>query len=334
MSTKLFQATNLGSLDNIIFIIKMIIESPKAVPLRDLKKYCTGKSVDLAYSIDGIVTLLTSISWCKLEENNKLYVGKKVPTESLRKEDITLIRHKLIVDIFSSLKSGGVLQDFIDLNSVDYDKNRLKITVSQNAIPLSASGLKNLLISIGFLNIDSNKPHLYFIDDNFQSYFESEILSWLCKITAYTSETGLTYDKFKDLQKAKEAAGFLAEEFVLNYEKIRLAGHPLIFHIRQISRIKVDAGYDVISFNSLTSKTLDRYIEIKSFTGKPSFYWSRNEVEISRLQRKRYFLYLVDREKIDKLNYQPIIYRDPYKSLFNQDEWTKEPQNWFFWKKL
>jgi len=332
MSIKLFQATNIGSLDNIIFIIKTIIESPKGIPFRDMKKYCAGKSVDLAYSIDGIIDLLTSIGWCKLEENNNLLVDKKVPTESLHQEDVTSIRNRLIIDIFSSLKSGGALHDFIDLNSIDFDTSQSRITVSQNAIPLSASGLKNLLISISFLNIDSKKPHRYYIDDKYQSYFETEIIDWLHETTAYAPETGLTYDEFKKLQKSKEEAGFRAEEFVINYEKLRLDGHPLLSQIRQISKIKVDAGYDVISFNSLSSKIHDRYIEVKSFTGTMGFYWSRNEVEVARFHGERYFLYLVDRGKIKRSNYQPMIYMDPYKTLFDQGGWTKEPQNWYFRK--
>jgi len=29
-------------------------------------------------------------------------------------------------------------------------------------------------------------------------------------------------------------------------------------------------------------------------------------------------------------NYSPIIIKNPYESVFNNDEWSKEPQSWKF----
>lgn len=54
------------------------------------------------------------------------------------------------------------------------------------------------------------------------------------------------------------------------------------------------AGYDILSFNSATSLSYDRFIEVKSFHGKPHFYWSSNEKNTSELWGDKYYLYLVD----------------------------------------
>src|SRR5690606_34881470 len=92
--------------------------------------------------------------------------------------------------------------------------------------------------------------------------------------------------------------------------------------------IKVDAGYDIISFDSLMSKEPDRFIEVKSFFKSPEFYWSKNELTVSEMKRTKYFLYLIDRSKLDSTNYQPIIIQDPFMNVFKNSEWNKKPQNW------
>ena len=90
----------------------------------------------------------------------------------------------------------------------------------------------------------------------------------------------------------------------------------------------INAGYDIISFDSLQSKEMDRFIEVKSFSRKPEFYWSKNELTTSELKRKKYYLYLVDRSKMDNPQYQPIIIQDPYNNVFHNTDWKKDAQNW------
>jgi hypothetical protein len=327
MSTKILQASNLGSLDNIAFVARTIFESSNAIPIRDLKKYCIGKSIDLAYSVDGVIELLTSIRWLRLK-NNALSTGKQIPRKLLKKEASNALKQSLVQDIFSLLKKQNLLQDFIDLNSFDYDINSSRITILRSSIPLNKSGLKNLLISISFFIIDPNQPHIYYVDNDYQHFIETEVIEWLRRHTNFTIEAGLSFEKFKEIQKSKEEAGLRAEEYVLSFEKKRLEGHPLVSHIKLISRIKVDAGYDIISFDSLMSKVPDRFIEVKSFFKLPEFYWSKNEITVSETKREKYFLYLIDRSKMDNPNYQPAAVQDPFINIFQNLEWNKNPQNW------
>jgi hypothetical protein len=102
----------------------------------------------------------------------------------------------------------------------------------------------------------------------------------------------------------------------------------LLSRVKRISSIKVEAGYDIISFNSMTSNEVDRFIEVKSFSKKPEFYWSRNEIGTAEMKGSKYFLYLVDRSLIGKNDYEPQIIQDPYKNIFGDPNWQKDPQNW------
>ncbi len=97
--------------------------------------------------------------------------------------------------------------------------------------------------------------------------------------------------------------------------------------------LPVGAGYDIVSFNGLESMVLDRLIEVKSFSGTPSFHWSRNEIDVARFKKEQYFIYLVDREKMSEESYIPTIIQNPYESVLENDiEWNKRVDSYFIVK--
>ena len=65
----------------------------------------------------------------------------------------------------------------------------------------------------------------------------------------------MTHDQLIDKLSKQEARGIEAEKFILEFEKIRLRGHDNINQIKIISNVDVGAGYDIISFNSIDSKS-------------------------------------------------------------------------------
>lgn len=113
--------------------------------------------------------------------------------------------------------------------------------------------------------------------------------------------------------------GLLAEEWVVSYEKRRLASHPLLKQIQRISDQNVAAGYDIVSFSNSTILHHDLFIEVKSYSGQKRFFWSRNEIEVAEKLGEKYCLYLVDLNKLDHLDYVPQIIRGPHIALFNSN---------------
>ena len=124
-----------------------------------------------------------------------------------------------------------------------------------------------------------------------------------------------------------------AEIYALAYEQKRLSAHPKLSNVEIISSYDVMAGYDIVSYNSLTSIELDRFVEVKSYSSSPSFHWSRNEMDVARLRRSKYFLYLVDRDKINEPSYEPMIIQDPYDKVMNNNDWTKRVDSYHVFKK-
>lgn len=121
--------------------------------------------------------------------------------------------------------------------------------------------------------------------------------------------------------------GLAAELWVLEYERRRLGGHPLVDQVRRVSAENVSAGYDIASFSTPAVLHHDIHIEVKSFHGQKRFFWTRNEIETAEALAEAYVLYLVDRAQLDRADYVPEIIRGPYTALFLSDEsgWSISP---------
>ncbi len=90
--------------------------------------------------------------------------------------------------------------------------------------------------------------------------------------------------------------GDLGEQWVLSQERERLTAagkSKLAANIKHISSEKGDgAGYDILSFKEDGTK---RYIEVKTTRSEftQPFYITRNELEKSKMENEKYFLYRV-----------------------------------------
>lgn len=218
------------------------------------------------------------------------------------------------------------------LNSMFYPAN-LKLDLSNNqyylftnSISLELSGIRNFLIDSKFLIQDSSKLKLY-INNQFKKTTEDFIFPLIEK--RYT-KTGLTPEGLKKFLEAQEKHGLEAELFVLEYERKRLSGHYRVKDIQHVAAFNVGAGFDILSFTNNQSYILDREIEVKSFVGIPSFYFSRNEYNRSEQNKEGYVIYLVDREKMKNENYNPITIENPFDKLKNAKNWSCTIENYFY----
>jgi hypothetical protein len=54
----------------------------------------------------------------------------------------------------------------------------------------------------------------------------------------------------------------------------------MFFNITTNSSKESKSGFAII-----TSMLLDKFIEVKSYSGSPYFYWSKNEIEVEKQER-------------------------------------------------
>lgn len=101
---------------------------------------------------------------------------------------------------------------------------------------------------------------------------------------------------YLEREARNQSLGLAGEEFVINFERARLieAGRgELASKIDHVAKTKGDsAGFDVLSFEQTGE---ERLIEVKTtkYGIHTPFFVSRNELEVSRAETKRYCLYRV-----------------------------------------
>lgn len=134
----------------------------------------------------------------------------------------------------------------------------------------------------------------------------------------------MTEEQLSQLQGAQKDIGSQGEDFVLQYERQRLAGLSLrLSEIAIVGRQDVGLGYDIASFEGPASTARDRFIEVKTFVGTPHFFLSQSEWAAATKIRDHYYLYLVDFRKIGAPGYAPTIIKDPARTLPANSNWSE-----------
>ena len=144
--------------------------------------------------------------------------------------------------------------------------------------------------------------------------------------------------QFERIYRERAAFGEKAELAVIEFEKGRLNRYPEISkRIEHIAHSNIAAGCDVLSFDIYENKNVSsRYIEVKAVSSLDwRFYWSANEIELSKEQRTKYYLYLVPvvggQPDIDNLE----IIRDPYENVYRKENiWGRKIESFSFFNRI
>lgn len=240
--------------------------------------------------IKNIVYLLCEINVIK-QSGLKLSLNKGISENKIKE----LIRQKIDDD--------GVLELLASFITVSDDAEWIAPIDLYHA---GYGGVLNLLIYIGLVTRKSNH---FKLNKN-----ENLIKRYLIK----------SPEQLKVEIKAQEERGEIAEEYVLNLELERLKKHPQLQEIKRTSLEDVKAGYDIQSFKSLESTSIDRFIEVKSFKERNErFFWSINEIKKSAILKNGYILFIVNYSKINDKDYTCREISNPYE-VFKMEQYIKE----------
>lgn len=309
----------LGRFDEICYILKYIL-SDTEINIYDIKSYCLHNCQYININVEGILSFL-KFSEIIEEKDNKVILtirGKDIINKAKNDQEICTELVKQVLHMFKNNSE----EPFIDFNKIKYDIKDGPY-ISSSSIPLKYSGLRNLMLDLGFFYINPiNKDVLIF-----NSTYSDLLRDYIQGV-----KKRISLEALKKILEKQELLGLKAEIFVMGYEQKRLKDDKRNGNIVHISPFDVNAGYDIASFHNEYSIQHDRFIEVKSFNNNLNFYWSKNEIEVAKLKQDLYYLYLVDRDKIHQEDYEPIIIKNPYVSVFLNDLWFKEAQSWFFKK--
>ena len=274
--------------------------------LTQLRSHHTGK---LCLNILPTLLLFDAMGFISVEGDN-IEVGSSFKIYHDEESFVTT---------FSDILVDYLLEeDVISLESLKYNSQEDCFILARNGIKYKHASYRNLLLSLGILTKREDGAFV----------FEKK-LDTIIEIAPSKNKQKSEERLLQELEQQR-LEGLAGELFVIKYEQNRLQGHPLIDKIKQISVIDVAAGYDIISYDDISSVRLNRFIEVKTYKGKPHFHWSANEIRTSKIRADHYFLYLVDYEKISEYGYEPIIIQDPSAYFVDNEDWNITPDSYLY----
>jgi hypothetical protein len=262
------------------------------------------------------IKLLSKMGYIEILENR---ISKKKSYNKLT----------FITDYIIFLNDNKILSGIISTENLKFDSDKKRYIINNNTISLIYESIRNFLIDADFLSKSYYGNDLY-INVEFNQLTEEIILP---SIESEYKKSGRTPSQFKNDQLKNEENGLEAEIFVMAFEKKRLHMHTRVNDIQHVALFNVGAGFDILSFSTNESFILDREIEVKSYVGNPHFFISKNEYDRAKKNHERYYIYLVDRDRLQDEGYCPELIENPYKNLFKSDEWTCEIDKYHYIKK-
>ncbi len=148
-------------------------------------------------------------------------------------------------------------------------------------------------------------------------------ITYLETIAEFINEPkGWTENQYLEWLKEKKELGDLAEKLVLDFERERLLSKGLLPEskcVRMIAKLRVNAGYDLESFNGKAKNMkFDRFVEVKGSKGQDvRFFWTPNELAIAKELGEKYWIYYqggVD-VKNQTTKFEPIMFHNPALNL-------------------
>ncbi len=328
MLEDLLKYDKLGSKEELEFLLFKALPLSENQKIAELRNYSSSCIFTIRKSFYGMLKLLECISFIKIE-NDKISLNKKI-FDPLKYHHLSNYFTQLdfISAILTYLKKENSIQYLFTSDAIKYIEKEKTFYLKENLLSYKYFPIRNLFLSIGFFERDKlNSNHLV-VNILFSECFQNIVINDLQIKAASHAKRKISYEQLQKRLALNEKYGADAEIFVETFEKKRLDGHLLTNKIKRISEEFVNAGYDIESFDNRESILIDRYIEVKSFAGDVSFYWSKDEVNTAKNYGDKYYLYLVDRSKINQENYIPSIFQNPYQKVFENEYWKKEIEKW------
>ena len=274
--------------------------------LNQLRSHHTGK---LCLNVFPALLLLQEMGYIAIDDDNIQVVSVLNNYDS--EEDFSIFFSEALADYLLN-------EEVISLESLKYNSIEDCFVLPRNGIKYRHASYRNLLLSFGILR--KRDDGFYRLDKKLDTIID----------IAPSKNKKKTEERLLQELEQQHQEGLAGELFVLQYEQNRLAAHPQKTKVKQISLIDVAAGYDIISYDDVSSLYLNRFIEVKTFKGKPHFHWSVNEIRESKIRAEHYYLYLVDYDRIKDPDYIPIIIQNPSVFFIDNEDWNITPDSFLY----
>lgn len=318
MLAELKKYDHLGTPNFFHLLLQQMLDHESAWTIKTLNEIFANQIIDGRMDFYGCIIYAKSIDLLISSEEDMLSLNP-IFIDCL--VNVKYLQNKILEQTFAVFSKTDEFHKIFNSKYISYDVIYNNIEIKNSAFKFKYANFKQFLIDFEFIFPHPDMP-CFIINRKYKKLFDKHILPPIKK-----EKLGIE-GLYEQIEKNR-IYGEEAEEFVVMFEKQRLADHKHIKKIQKISDYDVSAGYDIVSFDSNDSENIDRFIEVKSFDGQESFYWSRNEIDVARIKKSEYYLYLVNRSKMNGEGYEPTIIQNPYEHVLNNDAWNKRIEKYF-----
>jgi hypothetical protein len=313
MLKDLRQYNNFGTPNYFFGLLKNLKDNDNVIWNKsNIEQLFYNKVIDGRSIYDGCLEIAIRINFLLLKEDN-ITLNKNLIGFL---NSVNQMSDKFIEYLFIALKEDEVFYNIFSSEFLTYDIMHKTLQISNSAFGFKFGNFKQLLIDFDVIRSHPTiEINSYLLNTTYKTLFDKTILPEIKKRV-------IGIEEFKKSMELQQIYGEEAEKFVVDFENRRLNGKK---RIDWVAEYVVNAGYDVISYNIESDDEYNRFIEVKSYEGKiPYFFWSRNEYQVARLKKEEYWLYLINRKKMNDNAYKPIMIPNPHLNILNNDDWSKE----------
>lgn len=299
MLTELKRCNSIGNINGILFLIS-IIAGKDRISKNEIRNRCALEN-NVVINCPGAIAFF---KYLELVDTTSDTVMPSSKFDAIANQDKDTVISQLVAMSINRLVEDGIFS----MGATGFDSEKGHLTIKRSAFPLDYAAIRNFLIMTGALDKEENGEIC--VSEDYETAWTKQL---------HDLNKRITLEQLLKKQEDQSRRGLEAEEFVLEFERKRL---PEMAHkIKRISDFDVSAGYDIVSFENNSEEHYNRFIEVKCYIGTPHFFWSENESDIARIKSDKYVLCLVDYERMKEPDYQPVFIKNPYKIIFEGDEW-------------
>lgn len=281
---------------------------------KDISAFFYNRIIDGRGIFDGCIPILILANIVFIDEETG-EIKLDYPYRNILHSE-QLCKQRLLEGFLSAFQKDEEFYNIFSSENSSYDLIYKTVQIDYSAFGLRYANIRKLFVDFNFLSPHPDYPQKkLIINSGWRKFFDLTFAPEIRK-----RKIGI--EELRKRLEQQQINGEIGEKYVLEFESKRLNQKG---GIEWIAPYDSAAGYDILSFNDSESAQNDRFIEVKAYVGEaPYFYWTQNEMMVARKYKENYFLYLVDREKIDILDYEPLIISNPIISVLEDARWIKE----------
>ena len=298
-----------GTKEHLEWVLNEAFKNRKKHTRGSLLKLSNKQFFDFGGCLDGSISLLCFLNLVKTK-GDFFYFSDRNEIEDITTSGC-LSSSIFLIKLINSFKKDNVVKQVFNNDSIFLQKE--KVFLKRNSLH-NFPALRNLLIEGSWLQVAS-QINLFEVHPELYKLIEDQIDP---KINLGNSFTQAALEQSIE---NKQKAGDDAQDFVLSLEKAKFQSHFKLKDILDISKSHASAGFDIQSFQSLSSSSIDKAIEVKSYKGSEEakyFFWSNNEMKKAIEAENLYSIYLVNRDLMNEDGYQPKEIKNPSEELLKK----------------